>query len=234
MRFLTLFKQVLPSGRNTLIKNSLPGSSFGYPRIPSKMRFSTLNSESIETAELKNKFKGSEEQQSKKLMNYKSEATCTRKVYADNDKVSLGPPTFTIFSPEVCLTLKLKKDELTGLDSLLLTGMTRLKDGSNSFNKNSRISSVLPLDTLKKLNEVLKRNSERPVTFEGLDGCSVEVTNSNGNFSLKLYPTLVPGLNLTSGMLPGFPNGSSHLNFTGSVTEHSLLVHALSELSESL
>nr|PVC51458.1 hypothetical protein MACL_00001530 [Theileria orientalis] len=234
MRFLGLTKRVLPSGLNTPFKNSLPSNGFRYLRIPSKIFFSTLNSESTESNELKNKFKGSEEQQSKKLANYKSEATCTRKVYADNEKVSLGPPTFTIFSPEVCLTLKLKKDELTGLDSLLLTGMTRLKDGSNAFNKNSRISSLLPLDTLKKLNQVLKTNSESPVTFEGLDGCSVEVTNNNGNFSVKLYPTLVPGLNLTSGMLPGFPNGHSYLNFTGSVTEHSLLVHALSELSESL
>ncbi|XP_952977.1 thrombospondin-related protein, putative [Theileria annulata] len=161
----------------------------------------------------------------------KSEATCTRKVYGENDKVTLGPPTYTIFSPEVCLTLKLKRDELTGDNGLLLTGMTRLKDGSNSFNKNSRISSVLPMETLDRLSEAITKNSEHPVTFEGLDGGSVVVTNNSDTFSIKLYPSL-PGLNLTPGMLPTTkPN--SHINFTGNHNEHALVKHALHDLSSS-
>ncbi|GBE61659.1 aminodeoxychorismate lyase, putative [Babesia ovata] len=128
--------------------------------------------------------------------------------------------------------MKLRNDENLGYKVMLLTGMTREGTESKVFDKRSRVSSVLPMEEVSKLLEALSQVSDAPTTLHGVDGGNLVVTRSSDSVSLKLCPSLIPGLNTTPVSTPAGGSSKVHINFMGGSNEGILLIHALKELMQ--
>lgn len=162
----------------------------------------------------------------------RSEASFSRRIYSRNGNIEFGPPTYTLFTDTVCLTMKLRNDENLGYKVMLFTGMTRESSESRSFEKKSRVSSVLPIAEVERLYDALSGDSTTPTTLQGVDGGNIIVTRSEDSISLKLCPSLIPGINVSSLSTPYSSSSKIQVNFSGGPNEHSLLLHALNELKE--
>ncbi|KAK2198272.1 hypothetical protein BdWA1_001281 [Babesia duncani] len=165
----------------------------------------------------------------------KSEATVIRKVHATGDNVEMGPPTFTLFTENVCLTVKATNDESSSGQGLLFTAMKRLQEPSRQFNKNSRVSSVLPLEQLDRLQAILREKSNEEFTIHGIDGGSIVIACSHDCISIKLNPSLIPGQTLIDSKTPSTGHKlNAKINFLGGLNEVTLISYALDNISESL
>ncbi|KAK1442690.1 hypothetical protein BgAZ_302080 [Babesia gibsoni] len=167
----------------------------------------------------------------KRYISDRSEASYSRRIYCSDGNVELGPPTFTFFTDSVCLTMKLRHDDNLGYKVMLLTGMTRAKGETKSFEKKSRVSTVLPLEEANKLEGMLSSSKTEPVTLHGLGGGNVVFTLNSDYVSLKLCPSFISGVD--ENILPASQNSSKiNVNFVGGSNEHSLLLHAMRELKQ--
>ncbi|GIX64541.1 DUF262 domain-containing protein [Babesia caballi] len=162
----------------------------------------------------------------------RSEAAYSRRIYCSGESVEFGPPTYTFFTDHACLTMKLRNDENLGYKVMLLTGMTREGVENKVFDKKSRVSSVLPMEEVTKLVDALSKDSAAPTTLHGVDGGNLVVSRSNGAVSLKLCPSLIPGLNLSHAPAAAVGSSKMQVNFVGGSNENTLLLHALKELRD--
>ncbi|EDO06219.1 hypothetical protein BBOV_II002640 [Babesia bovis T2Bo] len=163
----------------------------------------------------------------------RSEAAYSRRVYCSNGVVEFGPPTYTFFTENACLTVKLRNDENLGYRVMLLSAMTREGQDSKVFDKRSRVSSTLPMDEAAKLFDIVNDGSSAStVTLQGVDGGNVIVSKTVNSISLKLCPSLIPGINVMGSGTSNLNTSKVNVTFVGGSNENTLLIHALKELKD--
>ncbi|GFE54593.1 GTP-binding protein Obg, putative [Babesia ovis] len=163
----------------------------------------------------------------------RSEAAYSRRIYCSEGKVEFGPPTYTFFTDNACLTMKVRNDETLGYKVMILSAMTREGSVTKVFDKRSRVSATLPMEEVDKLFDVVSSDSsESTTTLHGVDGGNLVISKSCNTVSLKLCPSLIPGINVTHASAPALASSKVHVNFVGGSNENALLIHALKELKD--
>ncbi|AFZ81162.1 hypothetical protein BEWA_005700 [Theileria equi strain WA] len=163
----------------------------------------------------------------------KCEANCSRKIYIENNVVKEGVPLYTFFTLRVCLTFRIRKDEITGEPVLVLSGMTRDTDGTGVFDKFSRTVSILTIDNLKAIHDTLNSQQDALVTMEGTDNSEVVVSKTAESFSIQLTRDPLKTLESSAMVLQASKN-KPNINFSGPSDEAIILVHSIKKILDHL